>query len=208
MIAIIRVASVKLYHLSVCTMFIIFVLLLPGLQKTLCLTETARKIAEIDTFMIGILKSPKENESEVLVTKLKMFTSMVITLNKKLKEEHTLDVIRDCRDVYDDVVGYSLLYHLDRNRTAKIKDVFGWDNNTLKNFESLMDKAENAWVELFDCYEKADKTGVSLPDEPTSSDVIDSTNYVASAKGKSNSEESEESISSSEDKSNSKGNPS
>lgn len=181
--------------------------MVPWLQKTLSLTETASKIAEIDKYMIDILKNPKENEGEVLVRKLSVFTSMITTLTKKLKEEPTLDVLRDCRDVYDDVMGYSLLYYLDNNRTAKIKTQFGWNNNTFQNFVSLMDKAENAWVELFDCYEKADKTGASLPNEATSSDVIDSTNYVASVT-KESLENSEENNSSSEDKSNSKGNSS
>lgn len=190
-------------------MFILFVLMLfPGLQKTLCLTETASKIAEIDNFMIGILKNPKENEGELLVNNLKVFTSMVTTLHKKMKEKHTLDVLRDCRDVYDDVMGYSLLYYLDKNKTAIMKTKFGWDNSTFQNFVSLMDKAENEWVELFRTYEKTDKSGISLPCEATSSDVVDSTNYVASeTKDKSNSEESGESNSSIEKKSNSKVNP-
>lgn len=174
-------------------MFVTLVLLLVSiLHEILCLTDTASKIEEVDKLIINILKNPKETDGEVLVKKLKLFTSMVTTLTKRLKEEHTIDVLRDCRDVYGDVMGFSLLYYLDKNRTENIKSKLGWDNNTFKNFQSLMDKAENAWVELFDCYEKADKTDLSLPDEPTSSDAIDSTNYVASViKDEPNSEDDE-----------------
>lgn len=183
-------------------MFITLVLVLVStFHKTLCLTDAASKLAEVDKLMINILKNPRETDGEVLVTKLKLFTAMVTTLTKRLKEEHTKDVLRDCRDVYGDVMGYSLLYYLDKNRTENIKNKLGWDNSTFKNFQSLMFKAENAWVELFDCYEKADKTGLSLPDVPTSSDAIDSTNYDPNfTKDESNSEDDEESNSSLENK--------